>query len=109
MKFVDILPSVISKVLLLVEQIRPAGAQIDDLRTPVPIFLEPCTLKAVESITDSFPAANNAFVLVVPEAAFVADAHECCGTNVGVANWAFAVAFVAKTSHGDAWCFAAHY
>lgn len=42
--------SMISKVFLLVEEIRPRTAQVDDLRTPIPILFQPRTFKAVESV-----------------------------------------------------------
>jgi len=99
----------IPKILLLVKQIRPRTAQINNLRTPIPIFLQARTFKTVESVGNSFAAAHDAFVLVVAERAFVADAGEGCGAHVGVADGTFAVAFVAETAEGDAGGFAAHY
>jgi hypothetical protein len=102
-------PSVIPVILFLVEQIRPAASQIDDLRTSIPVLLKPSTFKAVEGIADPFPTTYDAFVLVIAEAAFVADAHKGCGTHVGVTDRAFAIAFVAETTHRDAGSFAAHY
>lgn len=101
--------SLVPKILLLVEQIRPATSQINDLRTPVPILLQPRTLETVERITDPLSTANDAFVLVVAEGALVADADEGGGADIGVADGTFAVAFVAEAADGDAGCFAAHY
>ena len=40
-------------------------------------------------------AAHDTLVLVVAEGAFVADSYEGGWANVGVADWTFAVAFVA--------------
>ena len=54
-------------------------------------------------------AAHDAFVLVVAEGAFVADADEGGGADVAVADGAFAVAFVAEAADGDAGLLAAHY
>lgn len=102
-------PSVIPVILLLVEQIRPAASQIDNLRTSIPVLLKPCTFEAVEGIADPLSSAHDAFVLVVAEAALVADAHKGCRTHVGVTDRAFAIAFVAETTHRDAGRFAAHY
>lgn len=45
--------SMIPEVLLLVKQIRPRTSEVDDLRTPVPIFLKPCTFEAVERVRDT--------------------------------------------------------
>ena len=42
----------IPKILLLVEQIRPRTAQVDNLRTPIPILLQARTFKTVEGIRD---------------------------------------------------------
>lgn len=99
----------IPKILLLVEQIRPATTQIDNLRTPIPILFEPRALKAVKCVAYSLAAAHDAFVLVVAEGALVADARQCCGTNVGIADGTFAVAFVAQAADGDSGLLAAHY
>ena len=43
----------IPKILLLVKQIRPRTAQIDNLRTPIPILFQPRALKAVEGVRDA--------------------------------------------------------
>ena len=45
--------SVVPEILLLVKEIRPRTAQVDDLRTPVPILLQPRTLEAVKSVRDA--------------------------------------------------------
>lgn len=86
----------IPEILLLVEQVRPATPQVDNLWTTIPILLEPRTLKAVERIADAFPAAHDAFVLVVAKAALVADADQGRRSHIGVAHGTFAVAFVAE-------------
>ena len=99
----------IPKILLLVKQIRPRTPQIDDLRTPIAILFQPGALKAVERIRDALPTAHDAFVLVVAEGTFVADADEGRGADVAIADGAFTVAFVAETSDGDTGLFAAHY
>lgn len=72
-------------------------------------MLQSCALETIKRIRDPFTAADDAFVLVVAEGAFVADAHEGRRSNVGVADGAFAVAFVAETADGDARLFATHY
>jgi len=102
-------PSMAPPSLLLIKQIRPRTAQIDNLRTTVPVLFESRALEAVEGVADAFAAAHDAFVLVVAEAAFVADAHHGRGTDVAVAYGAFAVAFVAETAQGDAGRLATHY
>ena len=99
----------IPKILLLIKQIRSRTPQIDDLRTPIPILLQSCTLEAIKSIRDPLPTANHTLVLVVAERAFVADANEGCGAHVGVADGAFAIAFVAESPYRYTGCFAAHY
>jgi hypothetical protein len=98
----------IPKILLLVKQIRPRTSQIDDLRTPIAILLQPSTLEAVERVTDALATAHDALVLEVAEAAFVTDAHERRGPYVAVAHWALAVTFVAETAERDAGGLAAH-
>lgn len=99
----------IPKILLLIKQIRPRTPQINNLRTPIPILLQPRTLKAIERIRDPLATAHSAFILVIAKGAFVADPDEGGGTDVGVADGAFAVAFVAETTYADAGLFAAHY
>jgi len=76
----------IPKILLLIKQIRPTAPQINNLRAPIPILLQPRAL----------------------EGAFVADADEGGGADVGVTDGAFAVAFVAEAADGYAGLFAAH-
>ena len=98
----------ISKILFLIEQIRPTTSQIDNLRAAVPVLLQARALEAVEGIRDTLATAYNALVLVVPKGAFVADAGESRGAHVRVANGAFAVTFVAETADGDAGLLAAH-
>ncbi len=66
----------IPKVLLLVEQICPRTPQIDNLRTPVSIFLQSGTFEAVEGVRDPLPAADHTLVLIVSERAFIADSGE---------------------------------
>lgn len=99
----------IPKTLLLIKQIRPRTPQINNLRTPIPIFLEARTLKAIKRIRNPFTTTYHAFVLVVAEGAFVADSHEGGGTHVGVADGTFSVAFVAEAADCYAGLFAAHY
>ena len=98
----------ISKILLLVEQIRPRAPEVDDLRTAISILLQPRALKAIESIRDPLPAANDTLVLVIAKRAFVANSHEGGRADVAVADGAFAVAFVAEASYCYAGLFAAH-
>lgn len=99
---------VVPEILLLVEQISPTTAQIDNLRAAIPILLQTCALEAVESIRDSFAAANDALVLVIAERAFVADAGESCWTHIRVADGAFAVALVTETTDRNSGLLAAH-
>lgn len=101
--------SMIPKILLLIKQIRPRTAQINNLRTSIPILLQSRTLETIKRIRDTLASAHNAFVLVVAEGAFVANSDEGSGTDVGVADGTFAVAFVAEPADGDAGGFAAHY
>lgn len=63
---------------------------------------------AVEGVADPLAAADDALVLVVAEAALVADAHERRGPYVRVADGALAVALVAEPPDGDARLLAAH-
>ena len=99
----------IPKILLLVKQIRPRAAQIDNLWAPIPILFQSRTLKTVERIADPLPTAHDTLVLVVAKGALVTDAGQGRGTHVGVADGTFAVAFVAQAPDVDAGQFAAHY
>ena len=98
----------IPKILLLVKQIRPTATQIDNLGAAVAVLLQASAFEAVEGVGDALAAADDAFVLVVAEGAFVADAGEGRGPHVRVADGAFAIAFVAEAADGDAGLFAAH-
>ena len=88
-------PLMVPKALLLIKQIRPRAAQVNNLGTAIAILLEPSTLKTIEGVADALAAADDALVLVVAEGAFVADADEGGGAHVRVADGAFAVALVA--------------
>lgn len=120
----------IPKILLLVEQIRPRTAQVDNLRTPIPVLLQSGTFETIESVRDSlfphlheplFPQARegkgkaylstayNAFILIVAKGTFVADTDERCRTHVAIAHRAFAVTFITETTDCYAGLLAAHY
>ena len=100
--------SVIPKILFLVEQVRPRATQVNNLGTPIPIFLQSCTFEAVECVRNSLTTTYYTFVLVVAERAFVTDPDQCCRPDVGVAHRAFAVALVAKPADRNAGLFSAH-
>lgn len=100
--------SLIPETFLLIEQICSRTAQIDNLRTPVAVFLQSRAFKAIECITDSLTAAHNTLVLVVTEGAFVADTHEGSWAYVGITHGAFAIAFVTQAADGDTGLLAAH-
>lgn len=87
----------------------PRAPQVYDLGAAVPVLLQPRALEAVEGVRDALAAAHDALVLVVPEAALVADAHQGRGPHVRVADGALAVALVAEPADGDAGLLAAHY
>jgi len=89
--------------------IRPRTAEIYNLGAPVPVLLEPGAFEAVKGVRDALAAADDALVLVVAEAALVADAHQRRRPHVRVAHGALAVALVAEASDGDAGLLAAHY
>lgn len=105
----------IPEILLLVEQIRPRTAQVDNLRAPIPVLLQSGTFETVESVRDPlfphfhqplfsraregrgkayFSTAYDALVLIVAEGTFVADTDESCRTHVAITHRAFAVTFV---------------
>ena len=87
----------------------PRTTQIYNLRTPIPVLLKPRALEAVERVRDTLAAADDALVLEVTKAALVAYPNQRGRAHVGVANGAFAVAFVAKSADGDAGLLSAHY
>ncbi|EZF95620.1 hypothetical protein H113_04067 [Trichophyton rubrum MR1459] len=92
----------------LEEQIGPRAAQVDNLRTPIPILLQSGTFETVERVTDPFPATYNAFVLEVAKGAFIAHAHQSRRPHIGVADGTFAVTFVAQAPDSNAGLLSAH-
>lgn len=50
----------IPEILLLVKQICPRAAQIDNLRTTIPILFQPRTLKAVKRIGNPLQSQRSA-------------------------------------------------
>lgn len=83
-------------------------SQIYNLGASIAILFQARALEAVEGIRDTLTAAHDTLVLVVTEAALVADAHERRRSYVGIAHGAFAIAFVAETADGDTGLLAAH-
>lgn len=53
-------------------------------------------------------AAHYTLILVISEAAFVANSHQGCGPDVGVANGTFAIAFIAEPADGNTRLLPAH-
>lgn len=51
---------------------------------------------------------DNALILIIAKATFVADADKSCGSNVGITDRAFAIAFVTETADSYARLLAAH-
>jgi hypothetical protein len=117
----------IPEILFLVEQICPRTTQIYNLGAAISVLLQTGAFEAVEGIGDSLKdrvsdvaerrrcrvyaylaTADKAFVLVVAEGAFVADADEGCGADVTVAYGTLAVAFVAEAADRNAGRLAAH-
>ena len=92
----------VPKTLLLIKQIRPRAAQIDNLGTAITILLEPGTLETVKRVTDALAAAHDTLILVVAKGAFIADAHQRGRSHVRVAHRTLAIAFVADSSDRDA-------
>lgn len=88
--------------------ICPRAAQIDNLGAAVTVLLEAGALEAVEGVGDALAAADDTLVLVVAEAALIADADEGGRADVGVADRALAVALVAEAADGDSGLFATH-
>jgi hypothetical protein len=98
----------IPEVLLLVKQVRPRTSQVYDFRTSIAVLLESRALKAVERVRDTLTTTDDTLVLVVSEAALIADAHKGGRADVGIADWTFAVTFIAETADGNAGLLAAH-
>jgi hypothetical protein len=93
---------------LLVEQVGPGTAQIYNLGAAVAVLFEAGALEAVEGVGDALAAADDALVLVVSEAALIADSDQSGGAHVGVADGALSVTLVAEATDGDAGLLAAH-
>ena len=60
----------------LTKQIRPRTSQINNLRTPISILLQPRALKAIKRVRNPLSAAYHTLILVVAKGTFVADTHE---------------------------------
>jgi hypothetical protein len=82
--------------------------QIYDLRTSISILLQSCAFEAVKSVRDPFTTAYHTLILIVSEAALIANPDESCGANIGITNGTFAIALVAETADGDTRLFPAH-
>jgi hypothetical protein len=93
----------------LVKQVRPTSTKVNDLRTPIPILLQPGTLRTIIRIRYSRRTADDTAPAVRAEITLVADAHERFWADVRVADGAFSVAFLTETADGYAWLASAHY
>ncbi|KAI1268634.1 hypothetical protein F5Y18DRAFT_415311 [Xylariaceae sp. FL1019] len=78
-----------------IKQTAGMGVKVDNLGAAIAVFLQTRALEAIEGVGDALAAADDAFVLVVAEAALVANADEGRGADVGVADGTLAVAFIA--------------
>jgi hypothetical protein len=92
----------------LIKQIRPRTPQINNLRTPIPILLQPRAIRTIIRITNPDAAADNALARVIAKGAFVADAHLRCWAHVAVADGAAAVVALAEAADADSCLAAAH-
>jgi hypothetical protein len=88
--------------------ICPRTAEVYNFGAAVAVLLQAGALEAVEGVGDALAAADDALVLVVAEAALIADADEGGRPDVRVADRALAVALVAEAADGDAGLLAAH-
>lgn len=59
-------------LLPFVEEILAARTEVDDLWTTIPVIFEPSAFEAIESVADSFLAADETLVAIVSIGAFVA-------------------------------------
>jgi len=91
----------IPEILFLVKQVGSRGSQVYDLWASISVLLQSGTFEAVECVRDPLSSAYYTLVLVISKTTFIADAYEGCGSDVGIANRAFAVALVAETSDGN--------
>lgn len=99
---------VISKILFLVEEIRSTRSQIYNLWTSIPILLQSCAFETVESVRNTLSTADNTLVLVISKAAFITDSDESRWADVGIADRAFTITFIAEATYGDARLLSAH-
>lgn len=51
----------LSQLPLLIKQIRSRTSQINNLRTSIPILLQPRTIRTIISITNTLSTTNNTF------------------------------------------------
>jgi len=100
---------VISKVLLLVEEIRPRTSQVDNFGATIAVLFQSCAFKAIKRIRNTLPTTYNTLVLIVPKRALIAYADQSSGSNVAVANGALAITFVAQTANSNAGLLTAHH
>jgi hypothetical protein len=99
----------LSQSLLLIKQIRPRTPQINNLRTAIPVPLQPRTICTVVCITYPNTTTDDAFSSRVAKSAFVADVDEGRWADVRVADWASGVVSFAEAAYADACLAAAHY
>jgi len=92
-----------------VEEVGTTGSEIDNLGATVAVLLQSRTLGAVVSVGYPWRATDDAPAAVGTKVAFVANADEGFGSDVGVADRTLSVALLAETADGNTGLPTAHY
>jgi len=91
-----------------VKEVGLGAAKVDNFGTPISILLLLAALATVIRIGDARPTADHASTLVRAVVTLVTNPYQSCGSNVTVADYTFAIAFLAKSADGNAGLLAAH-
>jgi len=96
-------------LLPLIKQICFRTSQIHNFATSISILPRLNTLPTIISIRNTHPTTNDTPPFKRSVITLIANMNNGGRIDEGIANDAFAIAFFAKTSDGDARLFSAHY
>ncbi len=95
-------------LLSFIKLIHANRSKIYNFRTAVSVLLLLNAFSAVIGVGDSWPIADKTAVVIGTIIAFIANANENSGSDVGVADYTLSFAFFAKASDGNSPLLPAH-
>ena len=94
-------------LLSFVPQIGLSRSKIDNFRAAISVLFHLGTFFAVKRVRNSFVATNDTSTLETSEIALVTDGNKSAGSDVGIADDALAIVFLAESPNSHSRLFSA--